>query len=351
MKNDLDQRSIHILLYVKAGRFPTQIAKGLGMKRETCQYQLDKLEQKKLIRCLNPESNKYKKYQLTEAGGKIVAEYDAHDKNKELVGVENARFTCVIHDLDNLRKFLDHKPLNFKRDETALRHNIVQDSNIQGVFVRVIYPAREMTHASLTMTSPLFYADTESEAHHLMWENIIKFQNYIDKQWNLGLGKLRFDEEHVEFTWASPYAQEVMESTHGSPIKLKGYKINKSPPTFQDREEFNKFEELGEHRALPKKVRDIQEKAILLQSSTDDIDYKVDQTLKTISEMVPLMSNFVDMQKSSKENILKLSENVAVIAKNLNDLMSMIQGKNIQNQGKTEEKEFPLNSFSKSMYG
>jgi DNA-binding MarR family transcriptional regulator len=327
------RRAYMILIYLKeSSYFPTQIASRIGIKRQVLQYWIRKLEDEGLVYCTNPESNKFKLYQVTPAGQSFIAANDGTVRPKGKVTGENSRFKCEIRNLGNLHKFLTHNEYRFKQNNTELKYNIVYHGKVGGVDVTVRHPARTIDHATMEIRSPQFSANSGNEAIYLMFNMMIRFQDWLDEKWQLNLSRLKLDSDHIELAWDSPYAKAKMTQTKGSPIRTPFFKINQSPPTLKPKEEWHDPDELDRHLLLPDIVDQIKKEVQELKTDNVETRYKIDQFEQSIRSLAESTKSIVEYSKNNDKNM-------ADIATKLTELVNINKEKQGQPESKIEQKE------------
>jgi DNA-binding MarR family transcriptional regulator len=334
------RRPYKILLYLKDGsHFPTQIAKRLGMKRETLAYWIRRLEDEGLCYCTNPNSNKFKQYKITPAGEKAIGLFDSTVPSDKKIEVQNARFKCYIRKQENFLPFIQNKDYQFRQSNKELRNNVVYHGKVEGVTITIIHGARKIDKLTMIMTSPSFYAKTAREGNYIMYQAMMQFQDYIDKKWNLDISRIEIDSEHVEFGLETPWASAMMTRTKGSPIKNSLFAVNQSPPSLRPKEEFHDAEIADKHLLLPFEVDRLQKKVDEIQGSKEELIYKVDQAMTSISSLTESISKLADHSKTTNESI-------ANMATKLTELATAISGKNSAEKSKTGEEQIPAKDIT-----
>lgn len=337
------RRAYILLVYLKDGHlFPKQIASRMHIKRQSLQYWIDKLVTNQLIYCTNPTARSFKQYKLTPGGQSFLSANEGTVKPTGKVTGENARFKCYIRNLENLQKFLQHPEYQFTQNNKELRNNIVYHGKIQGVDVTVRHAARVIEKVSLEMRSPQFSANTGNEAIYLMFNMMIRFQDYLDDKWKLDLTRLRLDSEHLELAWDSPYAQAVMTQTKGNPVKTPLFRINQSLPTLKPKEEWHNMDQLDKHIALPDVVDTLTKEVAELRTDMSQNDFKLNQLEQSIRSIAESASTIVANMKTTNQN-------TADLASKLTEFVNLFKSKNEQESGKIEP--IPLNSSTKTIYG
>lgn len=347
----LDRRAYLILWLIKDGRYATsqtQIAKRIGMKRRTLGHILKKMIQSQWIYCTNPKSNKFMQYRCTVLADKLLARYESNEQPQKRIGLENQRFKCYIRNKKRLQAFLNYDKYGFKRSD-GLKNNIVYDGNIEGVFVRIIHGAREIKDVTLLMISPLFYADSGLEGHFLLWDNIIKFQQYLDDTWQFDTTKIRVDNEHSEYTWNSPLAMAMMDATGGAPIRSRYMSLNASPPSKTPQQEHKSWLDLDEHLKVPMKIDDLKKEILSVKADHADLDYKISNLENNMTLITTDMHEIVKLHKTGTEQNKKIVETVDELRKNFAEMTDILKGKNQPVQEKSAV--MPLNESTKQIYG
>lgn len=342
--DDLRRAYILLIYLSESSYFPSQIASKLGLSRQVVDYWIAKLEHEGLIFDRNPESNKYKLYGITPAGQNFLATNEGTVTPRGKVTNENARFKCDIRNLSNLSKFLLEKSYNFVQNNIELRNNIVYHGIVEGVHVTVRHPAARIDKATLEMRSPKFSANTGNEGVYLMFNMMMRFQDWLDERWHLDLSRIHLDSDHLELAWDSPYARAKMTQTKGNPVRTPLFNINQSPPSLKPKEEWHDPDELDRHIMLPDMVDSIRKEIEDMKTDGTSTSYKIDQLEMAVRSLAESMKMVAEASKTTDTNIANLATNLTEIAKS-------IQGKNNTEQGKPEQKELPLNDSTKSIYG
>lgn len=337
------RRACIIMIYLKDGQTPVQVAKNMKVKRETLSYWISKLVYEGLIYCTNPQSNKNKQYKTTPAGESFLVANESTVKNEKPITTENARFKCYIRNKDNFLPFIQYTKYQFKQI-SSLRNNVVYDGNVEGIHIRIIHGARHIENVTMLMIAPKFSGTSAKEAEFLMFRTMLQFQDYIDKKWNLDLSRITIDSTHVEYTWNSQFSKAMMTKHKGSPMKNEFFSINQSPPSLMPKEEWHDADEMDKHIILPDIVESVRKEVEEIRSDNYGTSYKIEQLENAVK-------NLAESTRSIAESGKMTNQNVSVIATKVTELVELIQGKKISDQGKIEENDIPLNDITKTMYG
>lgn len=345
---NFDPESLHrayiLLVYYRDGTlFPKQIAKRLKQKRQIIEYWTNKLLDQDLIYCTNPKSNKFKQYKLTPAGQTFLDTNESTVTKKGRVMVENARFKCYIRNQESFLPFIQFPEYEFKMKTDELRNNVVYHGKIGGVNVRIIHGARKIKNVTLEMTSPEFFGKTGHEANYVMYDSMLRFQSYLEDKWNLHLTPIKLDSEHVEYTWESPYAKEMMKRTRGNPVSTTGFRINQSPPSLKPKEEFHDYTELDRHLMLPDVVDQLRKEIDLIKQGSGAMNQRMDEFNNAVMSLAESTRSMAESSREMKTEMTNLTLK-------LTEVVTAIQGKNIVEQGKTEQKEILPPDPPKGLY-
>lgn len=342
---NFDPESLHrayiLLVYYRDGTlFPTQIAKRLKQSRGVIDYWTRKIEEQGLIYCTNPNANKFKQYKLTPAGQNFLDTNESTVTKKGRVAVENARFKCYIRNQENFLPFIQHPLYEFKMKSDELRNNVVYHGKVEGVNIRIIHGAKHINKVSMEMTSPEFYGNTGHEANYIMYDTMLRFQNFIDEKWKLDLSPIKLDSEHVEYTWESPYAKEMMKRSRGAPIATAGFRINQSPPSLKPKEEFHDYNELDRHLMLPDIVDLLRKEVESVKKDSSTMHERMDQfnnAVVSLAESTTSIAMATNEMKTEMTNLtVKLTEVVnAIQSKNMAEQSKIEQNTNTQNEPPT----------------
>ena len=235
-----------------------QLAKHIDMSRQGLSYHIHKLLDNDLIYDKTIGSNKWKFYGMTVSGQKILVEYESN-KNKELKGIENARWRSQIRNTENLQKFLSKN--NFKRND-GMKNWTQWNGKIQGFSIAI--NMGRLTN--IVITHPPYYDKDLQSAYHKVNDHILDVASNLNKKWKFNL-TIPESISTRQYTMSNVISDYLLDFSSGSQLKLKSGKISidaskggESRIEFEDLDEAQKFADIPESLLRLRKQIEIQNK-------------------------------------------------------------------------------------------
>lgn len=286
---------------MRYGYIPKQIARQTSESRQTISYHLGILRKNKLIYDTTPKSNKWKVYRLTELGQNVLVQYDGIEK-KELKGIENAKWICIIKNTKILQKFLFEN--NFTHHE--MKGGWVQwNGEIQGYTIAV--NIGKVT--KLMITHPPAYSGDLQSTFKKVTENILTVIGNLNKKYSLEL-TLPEPIAGRQFTSSNGIAEYLLDITNGSQIKLMNGKI--SIDASKNGEPRIEFEEINEAQKFADMPKVIDELRTTIEESNKKHEQQAEVIMQSITTMLKQNQTTLDTLASivSGQNQGKIEQNI-----------------------------------------
>lgn len=226
-----------------------EIAKFTGYSRQVVGYHLGILQELSLIRLDENKLNKYNFYRISQSGQKVLGEYE-RSRQKELKGIENARWITIIRKPKLVQKFLYEN--NFKQHQME---NWTQwTGNIQGYSISINFGRI----TKMMITHPPLYANDLNESLNIQSENILTVVSVLNKKWDLEL-TIPEPVSGRQFTMANGIADHLLDISSGSQIKLMNGKISIDASKHgEPRIEFDQINEAQKFANMPNEFNDFK---------------------------------------------------------------------------------------------
>ena len=204
-----------ILLSIKQGYSHTfQLLECLKITKQALNYHTQKLVKAGLISAYARGT-----YDLTDAGKKMHAVYEKN-KNKQLIQLENMRYSALIYDGFDI--LMEHV-----RDpkKTILNNGVTQyTGKIKNLSVKVITSDKSK---SIEVTCEKLVGENRYEIMYDARKQVEDILNAFNKIDNMKIGMIK---QSMSPEWAEPhpYAEIILKTTDSSQIRCGGGVINRS---------------------------------------------------------------------------------------------------------------------------
>ncbi|MCV0393718.1 MAG: winged helix-turn-helix domain-containing protein [Nitrosopumilus sp.] len=285
---------------MRYGHIPKEIADFTNESRQTVSYHLGILLKNKMIYDTTKSSNKWKIYRLTELGQKVLAQYEGIEK-KELKGIENARWICIVKNTKRLQKFLFEN--GFKVHSMGNWNQWVGE--IQGFSIAV----NEARLTKLMITHPPSYSGDLQSAFKKVSENILTVIGVLNKKYDLDLS-IPEPIQGRQFTMANGIADYLLDITNGSQIKLMNGKISiDASKKGEPRIEFDEITEAQEFANMPKIVAELK---ATIEESNRKHEIQTELILQSMNTLLKQNQTTLDTLATivSGKNEGKLEQNI-----------------------------------------
>lgn len=306
-----------------------ELARQTGSTIREIRYVLEILHKNGYTTIKNPRSNKWKKYNITQAGDVFLGSLRSGDTAKYKHKNEKTRYKFEIHNQKNIRIMINSTLYLFKKND-AMKNIDQYDAEIDGHWVQVTLGNKK---SSLVITAPQYKTDSFAESSWFAIDGILQLHNKLDKKWELELSvPVQIDGHGAKHT---KFADAIMRITGGKQVRLGNYWINQSPPNFIPEEEGSDLGELERiiktHVELPIRFENIEATLEKLNNDLisehgerESINYNMEKLVGVADNLSLTMMKIMDIQKDQGSNIGKLTTSVTTIAENLTNLMNMV---------------------------
>lgn len=332
LRTDFVNRERVILTLILNGYYGyNQIRERTGLSKRKIEYTISKLVESGRLKDKTPKSNKYKVYSVTDDGISFLGEARTTDAKLHKLVSENVRAKCEILKPENLMRLLNHDDYNFKENlNWKNSKQYIGKINNQTVQVNV------GKTSSLIIIAKQEEAKSGALLGYLVIRNIVDTTILINKKWDVGLSVPEL--YSGEYIVNSPYAEAVMEKTHGKQVKGRYSLVNQSAPIFIPHQEFKDPLDVDKVLQTPYDIERINSN---ISKISDEIEFirnesnfnktNTEQLGVAVQSMSNAMNDIVSNQKNQNEKLSKLTDSNTIIAEKMTELLLMLSPHQVKN--------------------